>query len=629
MDPRFLQYYNRELNYIREMGGEFAREYPKIAARLGLNDFECADPYVERLLEGFAFLAARIQLKLDGEFPRFTDHLLEMVYPHYLCPTPSLAVVQFHPDPQEGSLKSGYRIPRGTALHSLMAKGEQTCCEYRTAHDVNLLPLKITSVEYSSRDVVTARLPRRLQQARAVLRVGFQTTAGTKLSELELDRINLFLRGGEQRTSWLYEQLFSNLAGVVISQPQNAKATVEISGARIERVGFDNEQALLPYGDRSFHGYRLLQEYFAFPQRFLFADLVGLGDAIQSLPGSDFELLIAFDKAQPSLEHLLDLSNLALFCTPAVNLFPKRADRIHVNPSDHEHHVVPDRTRPMDYEVYQITDVRGFMSDGKDSQEFEPFYAAHDVEASKQASRRREGYYTIRRTPRVMSSKQRQTGARSSYIGTESYLSLVDPQHAPFRVDLAQLEIQTLCTNRDLPLQMPVGHSTTDFTLEIAAPVQSIRCVAGPTEPKNALGAQAGENSWRLISHLSLNYLSLTDSANGDGAAALRQLLDLYRELADPASQKQIDGIRSVKSVPIVRRLTVAGPLTFGRGLEVQVTCDESSFEGYGVFLLGSVLAEFFAKYVSINSFTETVLNTLERGEVKRWPTMVGRRRIL
>jgi len=239
-----------------------------------------------------------------------------------------------------------------------------------------------------------------------------------------------------------------------------------------------------------------------------------------------------------------------------------------------------------------------------------------------------QAYYTIQRQPRVLSTKQTQRGTRSSYVGSEVFVSLVDPNEGPYRSNLRQLALETMCTNRDLPLHLALGQGRTDFTIESGAPIESVRCLAGPTPPRASHAH--GDTTWRLISHLSLNYLSLADGAtNADKGSGLRELLSLYADLSDPTHRKQIDGIRSTACAGITRALPVPGPTTFGRGLEVEVTCDETAFEGSGAFLLGAVLQRFFTKYVSINSFTETVLRTVQRGEIMRWPAKLGLRHTL
>jgi type VI secretion system protein ImpG len=624
MDPRLLQYYGRELNYVREMGAEFARDFPKIAGRLGLDTFECTDPYVERLLEGFAFMAARVHLKIDDEFPRFTQHLLEIVYPHYLAPTPSMAVVQLQPNLTEGALARGFDVPRGTVLRSVLGRGDQTACEYRTAHNVALWPLEIVRAEFTGYigDLGDLDLPRR---PRAALRLQIRATAGLKISELDLDELTLFVRGGDELPARLYEQLLGHSVAVIARPAESPVPWQHLLLDSISPVGFDDEEALLPYGARSFQGYRLLQEYFAFSARFLFVRLRNLRPAVKRCSGTELELVFVSDTDDRALSGVVNRDNFSLFCTPAVNLFSPRTDRIQLTDAVHELHLVPDRTRPMDLEVHSITKVVGHGAASEVKQTFRPFFAWNDQTADREGG----AYYTVERQPRLLSSHQRARGARSSYVGSEVFLSLVDSDEAPYRSDLRQLAVETLCTNRDLPLHLSLGQGRSDFNVDSGAPVASVRCLAGPTPP---LASHAhGDTSWRLISHLSLNYLSLVDTAGatGESGAALRELLSLYADLSDSGSRKQIDGIRETSCTGVTRALPVAGPTTFGRGLEIGITCNEASFEGSGVFLFGAVLERFFSKYVSINSFTETVLRTVQRGEIMRWRPRAGRRKII
>jgi type VI secretion system protein ImpG len=622
MDPRLLQYYGQELNYVREMGAEFAREFPKIAGRLGLDTFECADPYVERLLEGFAFMAARVHLKIDDEFPRFTQHLLEIVYPHYLAPTPSMGIMQLQPNLAEGALAQGYRVPRGTALRSVLGRGDQTACEYRTAQDVTLWPLELAHAEYTGYlgDMGELDLPRR---PRAALRLKLRATAGLSISDLALDELTLFIRGSDELPARLYEQLLGHSLAMVARPTTRPVPWHHLSvDAPIVPVGFDDEESLLPYGPRSFQGYRLLQEYFAFPARYLFVKLRTLGVTVRRCTGSELEIAILTDGDDRALDGVVSAQHFALFCTPAVNLFPRRADRIHLTEATNAYHVIPDRTRPMDFEIHSVGEVIGFGSTAEVKQPFHPFFAWNDQTADGDSP----AYFTIQRQPRVLSMRQRAQGARSSYVGSEVFLSLVDPDEGPYRSSLRQLAVETWCTNRDLPLHLSLGQGRTDFTLDSGAPVEAIRCLTGPTPPRPSHAH--GDTSWRLVSHLSLNYLSLVDAARGSGqrAQALRELLSLYADLSDSGARKQVDGIRETSCNGITRALPIPGPTTFGRGLEISVTCDEAAFEGAGVFLLGAVLDRFFAKYVSINSFTETVLRTIQRGEIMRWRTRAGQR---
>ncbi|HEX4478690.1 MAG TPA: type VI secretion system baseplate subunit TssF [Polyangiaceae bacterium] len=620
MDARLLDYYNRELQHLREIGGEFAKQFPKVAGRLGLDAFECADPYVERLLEGFAFLAARVQLKIDSEFPKFTEQLLEMVCPHYLPSTPSMAVVQFTPSYKQGSLASGVAIPRNTILRSSTGRGRYTPCEYRTAHDVTLWPISLTSVVHTTSlsDLGDIKLPGR-RAPKSSLRLRFSTENGIPFNKLSLDRLPLFVRGNEPAAMRLYELALSGpLASVM--RPPDRSWQVWNRSPPLQRKGFSDDEALLPYGRRSFRGYRLLHEYFALPSRFLFVELTGLGPAIQRCEGTELEVIVLLDRHDSLVENAVSPAGLLPFATPAINLFPRKADRIHLTNAAPDYHVVADRTRPLDLEVHSVVDVVGFGTSTDVRQRFLPFYACTErLDANSETG----SYYAVHRRRRV-GGAQHKGANHSGYSGAEVFVSLVDGQHGPFRPTLRQLAVDTLCTNRDLPLQMSIGHGRTDFAVDSGAPVDSVRVVAGPSPPRESHAW--GETTWRLISHLSLNYLSISDLDDQRGAATLRELLGLYADLGDAHTRRQIEGVRSVSTSPIVRRVGPGGAAAFARGLEVTLECDETAFEGSSVFLLGSVMEEFFARYASLNSFSETVLRSSQRGDLMRWPSRAGNR---
>jgi len=606
------------------MGAEFAREFPKIAGRLGMDSTDVADPYVERLLESFAFLAARVQLKIDAEFPDFTQHLLELVYPDYLAPLPSMAVVQFEPVLEEGALAEGLVVPRHTSLRSITGRGERTACEFRTSQDATFWPIEVTAAKYYNSAGALATIDvDRLDNVRAGIRLRLHTTGGLAFSDLSMENLMMFLKGTGQIPYRLYEQLLGNTTSILIRPQAKARSWRDyLPGSSLRGAGFKSSESLLPPSRRSFEGYRYLREYFAFPNRFLFVELSGLQESMAKCTGTELEIIFLFNRRDAELENIIDSDIFALNCTPVINLFPKRADRIHLSGREHEYHVVPDRTRPMDFEVWSVSDIVGFGTSAEPEQEFHPFYACHDQTALGETA-----FFTVRKEPRRVSSRQRRKGPRTSYIGSETFIAIVDPHQAPYRHELRQLGLQTMCTNRDLPLLMPLGKGPTDFTLDSGAPVESIRCVAGPTKPKPTFAG--GDITWRLISHLSLNYLSLVDGKEGEGAHALRSLLSLYADENDQGAMRQIEGVRNIRTRAVNERLPTEGPIAFGRGLEVTLTCDETAFEGIGIFLLGEVLKEFFAKYVSVNSFTKTVLESTERGEVMRWAPKLGQVQIL
>lgn len=624
MDPRLLHYYNQELQYLRELGSEFAEEFPKVAARLGMNGLEVADPYVERLLEGVGFLAARVQLKLDAELPRFTQSLIEIVYPHYLAPTPAMLVAQLKPELTDSNLATGVTVARGSALQGLLGKDDLTACEFRTAQDVTLYPLEIVSANYFSYapDLPLGSLPI-AARVKGGVRLRLRSTAGLNFNELTLDRLCFYLSGREDVANSLYELILGAGLGALVLPPERPPEWLELLPASaIGRVGFADEQALLPVTHRSFQGYRLLREYLAFPQRFRFFELTGLQRALSRAKSAELEIVLLFGRGEAALDSLVDAGNFALFATPAINLFPKRLDRIHLSDGTFEYHVVPDRTRPLDFEIYSLTELIGHGAESDSERIFRPFYAAYGADVDRHSA-----FYTLRRELRLVTSAQRRRGWRSSYVGTEVFVSLVDAEQAPFSGDLRQLSLQALCTNRDLVLQLPMGISTTDFTLDIAAPVTEIRVLGRPSPPYSPVAE--GVQSWRAISHLSLNYLSMMDVTPTTGAAALRDILELYAPLSDVSAKRQIEAVRSVRVQPIIRRLPGTGVLSFGRGIEIVIEVDELAYEGASVFLFGAVLQQFLARQASINSFVEVVLRSMSRGEIHRWGPAWGKRPIL
>ncbi|MEM7440310.1 MAG: type VI secretion system baseplate subunit TssF [Pseudomonadota bacterium] len=625
MDTRLLKHYETELGFIREMGAEFAEAYPKIASRLGMDGIEIDDPYVERLVESYAFLTSRIQLELEMRYPQFTQHMLEIIYPHYLAPVPAMTIAQFVP---EAGLDKVYTVERGTRMRTPLYEGDQTACEFRTSQDVDLWPLEISEAQYfASRGEVVAAGFGDGNSARAAVRLRLKGPSGMKFNKLNLSHLDLFLPGQDQAPWALYEHLMADSIGILGRSVNRRDDWLERpAAARVTPRGFDAEDALLPFPGQSFDGYRLLQEFFALPQRFFFARLEGLAPIMaRADQNNEVDIYILLKDARPELQQSISTDNFALYCTPVINLQQVRCDRVQVQRKDADHFVVVDRTAPMDYEIYAIESVEGITAGEEDDVAFRPFYAADDFTAAGESH---DAYYAVRRRMRQRSERQKLKGTRTSYLGTDVFLSLVDRTEAPYPQELEQLAVKALVTNRDLPMLVQTKGGLDDFEPASGGPIKGIKSMARLSAPKPSMAVD-GSAAWRLISHLSLNYLSIDDADRGEGASAIKELLGIYTPKGERTLQKQLEGIVSVETRQIVRRMSDEVLSTAVRGLEVTVTFDESYFEGTGVYLLGAVLEAFFAKYVSLNSFTETVIRSTDRGEIARWKPRSGRRRTI
>lgn len=622
VNPKLLEYYNTELSHIRYRAAEFARAYPKVAARLDLDSAgkeTCPDPFVERLLEGFAYLAARTRLKLDAEFPSFTQALLETILPEYLSPMPSMAVVQFAPDTTNRALADGFKIPRGTSIRTQRTSEEPSACIYRTAHPVTLWPLRIAEVNYLDRNVHSLGLPEGEHPA-AALQIVVESTGGTTFSEIGMDELTFYLRGGDSLPSSVMEHLIAHGKGIwVRGGRSDAGGWKSLGRSAMKPVGLEPGESLIPTGAPTFDGYRLLMEYFAFPQRFLFLSVSGLSTA--EARGNRLEIIFTLGQTDSSLSNRISPGLFELFCTPVANLFPKRTDRVDIEPTRSEHHIVVDRTRPLDYEIFRVESVIGYGDSPEEDQTFEPFYRSHDESGSRSA------FFTVNRRQRTPTERERHLGRLTSYIGSETYVSLVDADSAPHRLDLRQIGVRALCTNRHLPMRLSQGGRSAQFLVEVNGPVSAIHCLSGPTAPKPSHAI--GQTAWRLISHLSVNYLTLTNSGDEERAPALRDLLKLYLPPEDRSGRRQLDGLKSASHRAIRRRLPTPGMIVFSRGLEITLEFDEDAFAGTGIFLLGMVLESFFARHVSLNSFTETVIRSTQRGEIIRWPARNGRKQLV
>ena len=617
MTDELLPYYNRELAFIRSLGAEFAQTHPAIAARLRLGNEGSQDPHVERLVQAFAYLNARTRHKLDDDFPELTDALLGILYPHYQTPVPSLAIAQFVLDRGQGELTAGCEVPSGTQVDSEPVDGE--ALTFRTTYPLRVWPFDVASAAFGHRPFASP-VTAFSSQAAGILRLELRTFSDSvPFSMFAPDRLRFYLHSSEPQTAYaLYELLFNNTLEIALAKSPRDPEPIILPRNSLQPVGFDPDQGLIPYSARSFLGYRLLTEYFAFPEKYLFVDLTGI--TAQRLARFDNHLEIYFylNRKSEDLERSVESDTFRLGCTPIVNLFEQRADPITLTQTQTEYRVVPDARRPRSLELYSIDRVMATTPDG-DRVEYLPFFSfKHAVDRASQQT-----FWAASRRPAV-----RRRDAVDRDPGTEMFLTLVDLGFSPSVPADWTLDIETTCTNRDLPRHLPFGGGRPYLDLPNGrGPVAEVRCVTPPTKIyQPALGRGA---LWRVVSHLSLNHLSLADAT--DGADALREILKLYDSTNTAESQAKIEGLmRGTTRRGVGRAAGVPGG--FCRGIEVELQLDEQKFTGSGAYLFASVLDRFLGLYASINSFSRLVATSKQReaqGEPWRWPARAGEQVLL
>lgn len=617
MDPRLLQAYNDELVHLRETAKRFGEDYPSVAGRLGLGAAAQVDPHVERLLEGVAFLGARVQLKLQDQFPDFTQHLLSAIQPHYLAPTPSICIVGFEPHEGDAALAQGIEIERGTRLQAIAADRDATPVTFQTGHAVTLWPLRVEAVEYlPSRSAVAPYLAS-LQPDAAVeagLRIRLRTIGGARLGALSLTALPLYLDGEGAVAGELYRQLVADAVAVVAT---------DVSGSGSMPLplpvphGFSEDCALLPAERRSNRGYRILSEYFACPQRFQFVRLEGLDKACKALAEAEAcDIVILFRRKAETLEGAVSAVNLRAFATPAINLYEKQLDRVQITAFDHERLVVADRARPLDFEIYRLLDVHAHGRQGSEPREVAPiYYYSGQLYDWNEAL-----FYVTRLRHRRLSTREQRMRRRGDYTGSETWISLTAPGRPDRLDDISELSLRALVTNRELAGKIRM--TGTPLAAEgIAA--RSISLLRAPTPPRSPLGL--GDAAWRVIGHLTPNYTGFARDPAGS-PDVLRAHLSLYGRVEDPTLQREVDGVREIHASPVSRRLPDRGRPSFVRGQHLRIVLDEGNYETGRSVLFSAVLERFLAEFAAINSFVEVSFDNLQQGSIVRWPPRLGQR---
>ncbi|MGB3249829.1 MAG: type VI secretion system baseplate subunit TssF [Tabrizicola sp.] len=621
MDRNFLAYYEDELAHVRELATEFAALHPTVARNLSLDAVPCPDPYVERLLEGVAYLAARTRLKVDAESSRYVRNLLDELYPDLVCPAPAMTMAVLHPGPQVQTMIDGHLVQRGTRCVAAYREGIATRATYTTAQDMTLWPVALEKVDYlqDKGAMNAAGLDR--PEAEAAIRFTLSRVGPGSLAELSLDRLDLWFTGGS-RGGAIFDALFGHGSAAIARAPKGSPHP--LVGPSL--VGVTDREGLLPRVRPSFEGYRLMREYFLMPDRFHYLRLDGLNAAFRACTTGPCEVVVYLDTARPELSDIA-AKDFRLFVTPLVNLFEKECNVIEIDGRSAAHVVHADRTRPRDFEVYRLTRVEDADSDGPDAT-VEPLYSVGRHRGSGLV------YSTERRPRRPGEDEIRRGQTRTSYTGDDLFLSIARPADVTVTKAIRRLDIRALCSNRDLPIL----DDSPKLSLETGDPVGRIELIAPFRRPRASVASalpnivsggesQLDDLAWRLVAQLSLNHLSLAEP--GQDAEPLRAMLDLYSGRGDPAMVRHARSITRVRSRQVVERLGIPGPICFGHGLEIALDVDETTMAGGSTLLLSALLNQLFARHAAINSFVRTKTHLMQRQEDVSWPMTPGNRALI
>jgi len=514
MRDDLLQYYERELAFLRRMGARFADEYPKVASRLQLEPNKCEDPHVERLLQGFAFLAARTRLRIDDDAPELSEGLLDVMSPQYVRPVPSMSIAQFHLDPEQGKLTSGLDIPKDTPLYSRPVGGAP--CRFRTCYDTTLWPVNVEEASWGAPQGL--RPPVRSGEAIASVRLVLRCAPELTFQDLEATSFRFYLDASAEEAATLYELLLSRTARILIRDPAKGGKgePLVLPPSCVRPVGFGEDEGMLPFPRRSLLAYRLLLEYFAFPEKYFFFDLTGLERLSAAGFGERAEVLFlirSFERQErvATLESGVTARTFRMGCTPVINLFSRTSEPVVLSQRKSEYLVVADARRRETTGVYSVDDVRGISAGSSTPFRFEPLYSFRHGRMGEKGS----AFWFARRRP---------SGWRTDQ-GTDIYLSFVDLSGRTVHPDQDSVTVELTCHNGDLPSRLQFGVETGDFEMPGGGPLEKIVSRIKPTPVIEPPLGRA--QLWRLVSQLSLNYMSLVEG----GPEGLRELLHLHNLL--------------------------------------------------------------------------------------------------
>lgn len=597
-----LDYYQRELQYLRKQGAEFAKHYPKIAKRLELSETEVADPHVERLIESFAYLTGKIQKELDDQFPQLASALLHSLYPQFSNPVPPSTIICFDMGKFRGALMEGTIVPRHTQIFSTAQ--DDTECFFQTAYPVELWPIEISSIELTRRENTLLKSSEMSKQR--ILKIRLNTLA-TPLYQLPISRLRFYIHAERNRQDRLYELLFKESAPVVTEYKQDDDKVVRkiLPPQSLKSVGYYDEESAFPFPENAHAAYRLLFEYFHFPQKFYFFDIENL-----SMEGAQEYLDIYIGMPESVLFDIKNLDDqvFRLGCTPAVNLFSKTSEPLLFDHRASEYRLLADVRREKTTEIHSIEGVYALNEGDEQPSPIHSYYSYQHKNMSVSTP-----YYWV---------AKRRALLQRSYEGYDIYLSFVDEDFNPEIPRYPTVYADLLCTNRHLAQYIASG---TEFQCPIEQPAPHIYALFKPTP--TIYPPQEGGSLWRLIAHLSVNHLGL--SQDPLSLSALKEILRLYAYTDETELLPELEAMVSLNTKTIVRRSRQEAWRGFVHGTLVDITVKDQASQK-SLFLFMSILQRFLTAFASVNSFAELWVRRERKGDIwHQWEPKVGEIRLL
>jgi type VI secretion system protein ImpG len=598
---RLRDFYQQELVALRDEASGFAHDFPEQARALGIHRGRSQDPQIELLMQSFAYLTGRLRYQIEVDQADLPNALLADLYPHLEAPLPCMLIAECEAQPDGIAI-----IERGRSVQASVGndQGGTFTCGFQTCYETPLWPLQVSDIAIVAPDEYPELA--KSDERRSAIKVRLLKQGRSLLPRMNLRRLRFYLSPEAGPAQRLHHLLGVHLRGLALMETDNegSRKVRQLPPDSLRWLGFEEYEAVLPPLAQAHPAFRILQEYFAFPEKFLFFEI----DALEfSVDAQAFELLFLLD-VPPDPDQRLEPALLRTNCVPLINLYHQRLDPLRLDHSRYEYRLTGDATRHANCEIYRIEGLHAVRT-GAAPRTLAPYFS---MDAFQHLESQDYFYFT-----------RRELSQRPGIGGTELYVSFLDERFELTDPADDVIAGNALCTNRRMPERLRVGDR---LQIEGAAPVEAVRVLSKPTAHQTP--PMTGARPWLLASQLALNHLSL--SGGPHALAALKSILRMHVGSASTLGHRAIDGIRALESRPLVRWHGEMGRRGYVHGFEIDLTLDHTRFEEESAALFASVLRHFFVLFAAVNTVVQVRLRMPDvKGVVKEWPPLPGNRVLL